>query len=74
MKVLVIGLDAATMDLIEPWAQAGHLPVLSFPRFAWERLFDALRRGSEHAAQASVRVTLACAACYGGTNNENGQT
>ena len=29
MKVLVIGLDAATMDLIEPWAQAGHLPVLA---------------------------------------------
>jgi predicted AlkP superfamily phosphohydrolase/phosphomutase len=29
MKILVIGLDAATMDLIEPWAQAGHLPVLA---------------------------------------------
>src|SRR5438128_11522073 len=28
MKLLVIGLDAATMDLIEPWAQAGHLPTL----------------------------------------------
>src|SRR6185436_11550833 len=33
MKILVIGLDAATMDLIEPWAAAGHLPVL-------ERLMD----------------------------------
>jgi len=29
MKILVIGLDAATMELIEPWAQAGHLPVLA---------------------------------------------
>ena len=33
MKILVIGLDAATMDLIEPWTAAGHLPVL-------ERLMD----------------------------------
>lgn len=29
MKILVIGLDAATMDLIEPWAVAGHLPALA---------------------------------------------
>ncbi|MFP5263017.1 MAG: alkaline phosphatase family protein [Blastocatellia bacterium] len=29
MKVLVIGLDAATMDLIGPWAEAGHLPTLA---------------------------------------------
>ena len=28
-KVLVIGLDGATFDLIEPWAQAGHLPNLA---------------------------------------------
>lgn len=28
-RILVIGLDAATMDLIEPWAAAGHLPVLA---------------------------------------------
>ena len=27
-KILVIGLDAATMDLIEPWTAAGHLPAL----------------------------------------------
>ncbi|MEJ2598289.1 MAG: alkaline phosphatase family protein [Anaerolineales bacterium] len=27
-KVLVIGLDGATLNLIEPWAQAGHLPVM----------------------------------------------
>ncbi len=25
-RVLVIGLDAATLDVIEPWAAAGHLP------------------------------------------------
>lgn len=29
MKILVIGLDAATMALIEPWAAAGHLPTLA---------------------------------------------
>jgi predicted AlkP superfamily phosphohydrolase/phosphomutase len=27
-KILIIGLDAATMYLIEPWAAAGHLPAL----------------------------------------------
>ncbi|HSF25141.1 MAG TPA: alkaline phosphatase family protein, partial [Blastocatellia bacterium] len=29
MKILVIGLDAATMDLIVPWSAAGHLPALA---------------------------------------------
>jgi predicted AlkP superfamily phosphohydrolase/phosphomutase len=29
MKILIIGLDAATMDLIEPWTDAGHLPELA---------------------------------------------
>lgn len=29
MKILVIGLDAATLELIEPWAAAGHLPTLA---------------------------------------------
>jgi len=29
MKILVIGLDAATFDLIEPWGAAGHLPALT---------------------------------------------
>ena len=29
MRILVIGLDAATMDLIEPWTVAGHLPALA---------------------------------------------
>ena len=28
-RVLVIGLDGATLDLLEPWAQAGHLPVMA---------------------------------------------
>lgn len=28
IRTLVIGLDGATLDLIEPWAQAGHLPHL----------------------------------------------
>jgi predicted AlkP superfamily phosphohydrolase/phosphomutase len=28
-RVLVIGLDGATLDLIEPWAQAGHLPIMA---------------------------------------------
>jgi predicted AlkP superfamily phosphohydrolase/phosphomutase len=28
-KVLVIGLDGATLDLIEPWAAAGQLPVFA---------------------------------------------
>ncbi|HKG22182.1 MAG TPA: alkaline phosphatase family protein, partial [Blastocatellia bacterium] len=28
-KILIIGLDAATMDLIEPWSEAGKLPAIS---------------------------------------------
>lgn len=28
-KVLVVGLDGATFDLIEPWAEQGYLPTLS---------------------------------------------
>jgi predicted AlkP superfamily phosphohydrolase/phosphomutase len=28
-KILVIGLDAATMSLVRPWADAGHLPSLA---------------------------------------------
>jgi predicted AlkP superfamily phosphohydrolase/phosphomutase len=27
-RILVIGLDGATLDLIEPWARAGQLPVM----------------------------------------------
>jgi predicted AlkP superfamily phosphohydrolase/phosphomutase len=29
MRVLVVGLDGATFDLIRPWAAAGHLPALA---------------------------------------------
>lgn len=29
MKILVIGLDAATMDVIKPWSAAGELPTLA---------------------------------------------
>jgi predicted AlkP superfamily phosphohydrolase/phosphomutase len=29
MKILIIGLDAATMDLIDPWVAASHLPTLA---------------------------------------------
>jgi predicted AlkP superfamily phosphohydrolase/phosphomutase len=28
-RILIIGLDAATMDLINPWAEAGHLPAIA---------------------------------------------
>lgn len=39
-KVLVIGLDGATLDLIEPWAQQGKLPNLS--RIMHEGMFARL--------------------------------
>ena len=29
MKILVIGLDAATKDLVKPWAAAGRLPTIA---------------------------------------------
>ncbi|HWC76734.1 MAG TPA: alkaline phosphatase family protein, partial [Blastocatellia bacterium] len=28
-RIMVIGLDAATLDLVEPWARAGYLPAIS---------------------------------------------
>ncbi len=39
-RVLIIGLDGATFDLIEPWAKAGHLPNLArlMAEGAWGRL------------------------------------
>jgi predicted AlkP superfamily phosphohydrolase/phosphomutase len=40
-KVIVIGLDGATFDLIKPWAQDGHLPTLS--RLLREGTYGALR-------------------------------
>jgi predicted AlkP superfamily phosphohydrolase/phosphomutase len=38
--VVIIGLDGATFDLIEPWSQAGHLPNLArlMSEGAWGRL------------------------------------
>jgi len=40
VKLLLIGLDGATLDLIEPWAEQGHLPALRalMQRGAWGRL------------------------------------
>ncbi|MFN2142984.1 MAG: alkaline phosphatase family protein, partial [Candidatus Promineifilaceae bacterium] len=29
MKLLIIGFDGATFDLIRPWAREGHLPNLA---------------------------------------------
>lgn len=29
MKLLIVGIDGATFDLVRPWAQAGHLPNLA---------------------------------------------
>lgn len=40
-RVLLIGLDGATFDLIKPWAAAGHLPTLS--RLMREGAHGALR-------------------------------
>jgi predicted AlkP superfamily phosphohydrolase/phosphomutase len=40
-KVLVIGLDGATFDLIKPWAEQGHLPTLA-------RLLEEGAHGSLH--------------------------
>lgn len=39
-RVLIIGLDGATFDLIEPWAAAGHLPNLArlMAQGVWGRL------------------------------------
>jgi predicted AlkP superfamily phosphohydrolase/phosphomutase len=28
-RLLIIGIDGATFDLVEPWAEAGYLPTLS---------------------------------------------
>ena len=43
-KVLVLGLDGATFDLIKPWAAAGHLPTL--------------KRIMEGGAHGSLRSTI----------------
>lgn len=39
-RVMVVGLDGATFDLIEPWAQAGHLP--TFRRLMAEGAYGSL--------------------------------
>ena len=43
-KLLIIGLDGATLDLIEPWAKEGKLPVLAglMQRGAYGRLKSVL--------------------------------
>lgn len=28
-RALIVGLDGATLDLVQPWAEAGHLPVMA---------------------------------------------
>ena len=43
MKLLIIGIDGATFDLIHPWAAAGHLPHL-----------NSLLQGGVHAELAST--------------------
>jgi predicted AlkP superfamily phosphohydrolase/phosphomutase len=50
-KMLVIGLDGATMDLIEPWAAEGKLPVLA----------DLLQRGSYGRLQSVLPVLSSAA-------------
>lgn len=41
MKVLIIGLDGATLDLIEPWVKAGELP--TFEKIMSEGSYGTLR-------------------------------
>jgi predicted AlkP superfamily phosphohydrolase/phosphomutase len=55
-RALVIGLDGATFDLIEPWAEAGHLPNLArlMAEGAWGRM-----RSTIPAHSAPAWVTFA---------------
>jgi predicted AlkP superfamily phosphohydrolase/phosphomutase len=43
-RALIVGLDGATLDLVEPWARAGRLPVLAglMEQGAWARLRSVL--------------------------------
>ena len=50
-RVLVIGLDGATLDLVEPWSQVGKLPVLA-----------QLMNGGNYAPLRSVLPVLSSAA------------
>jgi predicted AlkP superfamily phosphohydrolase/phosphomutase len=55
MKILIIGLDAATMDLVKPWAEAGHLPRLS--RMMREGAYSELRSTPNmHSASAWTSI------------------
>jgi predicted AlkP superfamily phosphohydrolase/phosphomutase len=40
-RILVIGLDAADLDLIEPWAASGHLPNIA--RLLWSGTYAPMR-------------------------------
>ena len=48
-RVLVIGLDSATLDLIEPWANTGKLPT-----------FARLMNNSAYGRLQSVMPVLSC--------------
>jgi predicted AlkP superfamily phosphohydrolase/phosphomutase len=50
-KILIIGLDGATLDLIEPWVAAGHLPNLA-----------ALMQAGQYARLNSVTPVVSAAA------------
>lgn len=50
-RILVIGLDGATLDLIKPWAEAGHLPTM-------KNLMD----NGQHAILNSVQPVISAAA------------
>jgi len=50
-RVIVIGLDGATFDILQPWMEAGHLPVL-------KRLMD---QGASGPLRSTIHPLTACA-------------
>ena len=50
-KVLIIGLDGATFDLIEPWVAEGNLPNLGalMKQGSWGHLLSTLQSNSAQA-------------------------
>lgn len=50
-RVVVIGLDGATLDILQPWMQAGHLPVL-------KQLID---QGASGRLRSTIHPITACA-------------